>query len=99
MLESNYVVKLKSSQAPSSSSLLGHLDIELTERCNNACIHCYINQPEHDAGARSREMNTAFIKEILQQSADLGCLTIRFTGGEPLLRNDFTELYFFARRL
>lgn len=79
--------------------LLGQLDIELTERCNNACIHCFINQPEHDAEARAHEMDTAFVKNILQQAADLGCLTVRFTGGEPLLRDDFAELYLFARRL
>ncbi len=79
--------------------LLGQLDIELTERCNNACIHCYINQPEHDANARAREMDTAFVKDVLRQAADLGCLTVRFTGGEPLLRDDFEELYLFARRL
>jgi MoaA/NifB/PqqE/SkfB family radical SAM enzyme len=44
-------------------------------------------------------MDTAFVKDILQQAADLGCLTVRFTGGEPLLRDDFAELYLFARRL
>ena len=27
------------------ASRLGHLDIELTERCNNDCIHCCINLP------------------------------------------------------
>jgi MoaA/NifB/PqqE/SkfB family radical SAM enzyme len=79
--------------------LLDQFDIELTERCNNACIHCLINQPEHDAAARAREMDTAFVKDILRQAADLGCLTVRFTGGEPLLRDDFAELYLFARRL
>ena len=79
--------------------LLGQLDIELTERCNNACIHCLINQPEHDATARAGEMDTACVKEILRQAAELGCLTVRFTGGEPLLRDDFAELYLFARRL
>jgi MoaA/NifB/PqqE/SkfB family radical SAM enzyme len=79
--------------------LLGQLDIELTERCNNACLHCLINQPEHNATARAREMDTAFVKDILRQAAGLGCLTIRFTGGEPLLRDDFAELYLFARRL
>ncbi len=79
--------------------LLGQLDIELTERCNNACIHCLINRPEHDADARACEMDTALVKDVLQQAADLGCLTVRFTGGEPLLRDDFTELYLYARRL
>jgi MoaA/NifB/PqqE/SkfB family radical SAM enzyme len=79
--------------------LLSHIDIELTERCNNACIHCYINQPEKDPILSSREMDTHFFKAALQQAADLGCLTVRFTGGEPLLREDFTEIFLFARRL
>lgn len=81
------------------ASRLGRLDIELTERCNSRCIHCYINQPEHDPVAKAREMSTAFVQSILRQAADLGALTVRFTGGEPLLRDDFTELYLFARRL
>ncbi len=79
--------------------LLGQLDIELTERCNNNCIHCCINLPENDADARAREMTTPQVKDILMQAADLDCLTVRFTGGEPLLRPDFEELYLFARRL
>src|SRR3990172_6817067 len=77
-------------------SLLGQLDIELTERCNNNCIHCCINLPVDDA-ARTREMETAFILEVVTQAADLGCLTVRFTGGEPLLREDFADLYLFTR--
>jgi MoaA/NifB/PqqE/SkfB family radical SAM enzyme len=79
--------------------LLGQLDIELTERCNNVCLHCLINRPEHDEDARSREMDTSFVKDLLRQAAGLGCLAVRFTGGEPLLREDFTELYLCARRL
>jgi radical SAM protein with 4Fe4S-binding SPASM domain len=98
MSEPTYSVKLKQRQTPLRATL-GHLDIEMTERCNNACIHCLINQPENDVNSRSREMDTAFVKDILKQAADLGCLTVRFTGGEPLLRDDFAELYLFARRL
>ncbi len=75
------------------------LSIELTERCNNACQHCYINLPEHDAAARARELTTLEWKAILQQAADLGVLTVLITGGEPLLREDFAELYLFTRRL
>ena len=36
--------------------ILDNLDIELTERCINACIHCYINQPLHDSEAEAREL-------------------------------------------
>jgi radical SAM protein with 4Fe4S-binding SPASM domain len=78
---------------------LHHLDIELTERCNNACMHCYINLPELDKQAASRELSTDQWKDILKQAADLGAFWVRFTGGEPLLREDFVELYLFTRRL
>jgi len=79
--------------------LLGQLDIELAERCNNNCIHCCINLPEDDADARNGEMTTDFVKDVITQAADLGCMTVRFTGGEPLLREDLAELYEFTRRL
>ncbi|MFQ6110364.1 MAG: radical SAM protein, partial [Candidatus Aminicenantales bacterium] len=79
--------------------LIGRLDMELTERCNLNCIHCYINLPADDPAARKREMTTDEIKDILNEAASSGCLSVRFTGGEPLLREDFEELYLSARRL
>jgi radical SAM protein with 4Fe4S-binding SPASM domain len=79
--------------------LLGHLDIELTERCNNACIHCYINLPARNARAERRELTTGQWQDVLRQAADLGAVSVRFTGGEPLLRPDFGEIYLSARRL
>ena len=81
------------------ASRLGRLDIELTERCDNDCIHCCINLPAGDRAARARELTTGQVKDILGQAADLGCLRVRYTGGEPLLRSDFEELYLYARQL
>ncbi|HHE31062.1 MAG TPA: radical SAM protein [Chlorobaculum parvum] len=78
---------------------IGQIDIELTERCNNDCLHCCINQPADSTTAKSREMDTVFVKSILDQAAKLGALSVRFTGGEPLLRDDFRELYLHSRRL
>ncbi len=94
----SYVQKIKSHEF-NIGSKLGHLDIELTERCNNNCIHCCINLPEDDRKAQASEMTTSQVKSILTEAAALGCLQVRFTGGEPLLRPDFEELYLFARRL
>ena len=102
MDDQRYVVKRSLGQHLSFQNkppLLPHLDIELTERCNNACIHCCINLPENDAQAARREFTTDQWKDVLRQAADLGALSIRFTGGEPLLRPDFAELYLFTRRL
>jgi radical SAM protein with 4Fe4S-binding SPASM domain len=94
---SRYVSKTDHSPLK-SPPLLGHLDMELTERCNNNCIHCYINLPADDP-CKARELSADKINEILKEAAALGCLSVRFTGGEPLLREDFQEIYLFARRL
>jgi len=72
---------------------------ELTERCNFNCLHCYINQPAGDQRIKQKELTTAEWLDFLREVVELGCLTVRFTGGEPLLREDFAELYTFSRRL
>ena len=102
MQAESYVVKQDISKASlwkAAKPLLSRLDMELTERCNNNCIHCCINLPEDDSAAKERELSTGEIKKILEEAASLGCLKVRFTGGEPLLRDDFEELYIFARKL
>jgi radical SAM protein with 4Fe4S-binding SPASM domain len=102
MTEHMYVVKSDPNVDPlwkGEGPAVDHLDIELTERCNNACIHCCINKPAGDRRSRARELDTNAWKDILRQAAGLGVMTVRFTGGEPLLREDFPELYLFARRL
>jgi len=102
MSDSEYVVKRSTRTFdlwPQGRPNLTNLDIELTERCNNACLHCYINRPADDLNAQERELATPEWQSILRQAADLGVLTLRITGGEPLLRQDFADLYIFARRL
>jgi radical SAM protein with 4Fe4S-binding SPASM domain len=100
--ENCYCQKLKIEKArlwKSKRPVLESLDIELTERCNCNCIHCYINLPADDRNALGRELSTEEVKEILRRATSLGCLRVRFTGGEPLLREDFSEIYTAARRL
>ena len=102
MAERTYVDEKNISHAPpwkGEGPPAVHLDIELTERCNNACIHCCVNKPAGDKRSLARELGTCAWKDILRQAAGLGVMTVRFTGGEPLLRKDFSELYLFARRL
>jgi len=99
---STYVTKIRTDKSrlwQNKRPLLSSLDMELTERCNNNCIHCYINLPAGDIRAKEKELSTEKIKDILKEAASLGCLKVRFTGGEPLLREDFEELYIFARSL
>ncbi len=72
--------------------------IELTFRCNFKCDHCYCNLPLDDQEAIERELETEDICRILDQIADAGCLWLLITGGEPLLRKDFLEIYTYAKK-
>jgi len=72
--------------------------LELTDRCNYNCIHCYINQPAGSQSARQSELSTAFAKDILDQVSDAGCLFMLLTGGEIFLRPDFAEIYLHAKQ-
>jgi radical SAM protein with 4Fe4S-binding SPASM domain len=70
--------------------------IELTHRCNLACVHCYVNLPSNDRDAQARELTTDEWFRVLDQCADSGVLWLTLTGGEPLLRPDFCEIYEYA---
>jgi AdoMet-dependent heme synthase len=68
-----------------------HLD--LTYRCNERCVHCYL---DHDDRG---EMTTTQIKDVLDQLAAAGTFFLVLSGGEPLLRKDFWEILEYARKL
>lgn len=72
--------------------------LELTDRCNLACVHCYINRSAGDITAQADELTTAQVLSILDTIADAGCLFLLLTGGEVLLRPDFPEIYQHARQ-
>jgi MoaA/NifB/PqqE/SkfB family radical SAM enzyme len=74
------------------------VSLELTERCNLRCAHCYINQPAGDDAIRDREMSLDTWQGILDQVADASTLWVLVTGGEPLLRPDFRAWYVYAKR-
>ncbi len=63
--------------------------IELTRRCNFRCPYCYIPPSPRGEG----EMETGFILSLIDAAAAAGCLFLTLTGGEPLLRNDFTSIH------
>ena len=72
--------------------------LELTERCNLGCLHCFINRPLGDRAAAGRELTTAELRRLIDEIAGAGCLWLLLTGGEPLVRADFLEIYDHAKR-
>lgn len=68
-------------------------DLEITARCNNNCRHCYINLPQEDKSAGQRELLVEEINKIADEAVSLGAFWCLISGGEPLLRKDFFEIY------
>jgi len=66
--------------------------INLTQRCNLACAHCYMDAETRESGGNS-ELSTAEVKDLLEQITSRSNETmVVLTGGEPLLRRDLDEL-------
>lgn len=91
-LTKNIFGPLQNQRYPISATL------ELTERCNYNCIHCYINKAANDPIASQKEMSTAQVKDLIDQLAEAGTLFLLITGGEPFLRSDFIEIFEYSRR-
>lgn len=72
--------------------------IELTHRCNNACVFCYCNLSPDDYYARTGEMSVPELEKIFREVASEGCLYMLLTGGEPTLRPDFKEIWIAAKK-
>ena len=67
--------------------------IQITERCNFRCRHCYQVHPPRE------EISTAGWVRIVRSLAGSGILFLTFSGGEPLVRRDLVDIAGEARRL
>jgi radical SAM protein with 4Fe4S-binding SPASM domain len=72
--------------------------LAMTHRCHLRCVHCYLG-PDRYAPPEGGERDTAFWLSVLDQVAEAGCLNLLVTGGEPLVRPDFADVYAHAVRL
>lgn len=67
-------------------SPLKTVQIELTSRCNERCVHCYIPQD-----SKRHDMNSALLWKLLDQCRKMGVKRLAFSGGEPMLHPDFQD--------
>lgn len=91
--EPNYLAGLY--QQAGSQRVPIFASFELTHRCNLRCVHCC-----HDSGClphANKEKTTPFWQTQIKNLVDKGCLNLLITGGEPLLRSDFVEIYQIAK--
>jgi len=66
---------------------------ELTYRCNERCVHCYI-VPD----PTRKELSTEEAMRVIDDLAEGGCLFLAFSGGEALTRSDFFDIAGYARK-
>jgi radical SAM protein with 4Fe4S-binding SPASM domain len=66
--------------------------IELTSACNFKCKHCYLSD------SKKNFLETSFVKRILDELKNLGCVMLLFTGGEPFLHPNFIDIYIYAKK-
>ena len=69
-------------------------NFELTARCNFNCPMCYVHMTEAQLKDSGREeLTAAQWLELAGAAKDRGMVFAMLTGGEPLVRKDFFEIY------
>lgn len=66
--------------------------IELTSKCNERCIHCYI--PHED---KLYNIDDNLYYSVIKQLKDIGIISISLSGGEPMLHPNFLEFLKYAQ--
>jgi radical SAM protein with 4Fe4S-binding SPASM domain len=70
------------------------MDLALTYRCNNHCIHCY-----NESSRAKIEFSTDQWKKVLDKVWEVGIPHVVFTGGEPTLMENLPDLVDYAENL
>lgn len=65
-----------------------HASIEVTDRCNCRCKHCYMNGSPQN----SKVMSFDQFKTLTERLVDLGVLCVELTGGELLIHPDAQKI-------
>jgi cyclic pyranopterin phosphate synthase len=69
--------------------------VSLTDRCNFDCVYCHnegLGDTRGPMAPRDHEMTTDEVVRFLEVAAEFDVDAVKFTGGEPMLRQDLTEI-------
>ena len=73
---------------------LRSLQFELTSRCNERCIHCYIPNAKKNSGG---DMKYEQVCNIIDQFAEMGGLHVTLSGGEVFMHKDAIRIMQYCR--
>lgn len=91
-----FIAKIFSDADKKSIPLSGAF--ELTSRCPFDCKMCYVHRKENDCEAIKQEKSTEWWINLTDEAKNAGMFMLLLTGGEPLLRSDFEEIYLHAKK-
>ena len=77
----------------SKHSLPGQLHVDMTDRCNERCVHCYLPR------GRAHFLDTGVALKVLSEFREAQELTVFFSGGECMLHQDFAKILRHAKSL
>jgi cyclic pyranopterin phosphate synthase len=69
--------------------------VSLTDRCNFDCVYCHnegLGDTRGPMEAQDDEMSTDDVVRFLEVAAEFDVDSVKFTGGEPMLRDDLAEI-------
>lgn len=81
---------------PNNKAWLKTIQIELTDACNERCVHCYLPNKKKNS-AKSLSLNQ--VKDILTQFRKMNGLKVIFSGGEILLHRNLKEILNYCKEI
>lgn len=71
------------------------LQIEVSSRCNERCIHCYIPNAKKDEG---QDMKLETILRVMDEAKEMGTLQVTLSGGELFMHKEIGDILRHARK-
>lgn len=69
------------------------VDLSVTFRCQNRCVHCYAG-----GSHETKELTTDEWKQVIDRLQEVGVFILTFTGGEPTIRKDLPDLLIYGQK-
>lgn len=86
IFRTNQDIEDKLSKYFENTPILTQFHVELTSRCNERCVHCYIPHENKDT-----DIDPNLYYSLLEQCKEMGVLGITLSGGEPMSHPNFID--------
>ena len=93
LLHSNNFVSITEDKKEIDKYALENLHVEITMRCNERCVHCYLPNSIKDEGI---QMSYDKFCHIVDEFVALGGQRITISGGEPLLHESIIPMLYYC---